>query len=77
MDQEILALLERRPCSLEDVSLAFGISPENLAACLKELRKKGAVRYNIHNHIVFYRAHSLSSESYGIESMPTDLGDLP
>jgi wyosine [tRNA(Phe)-imidazoG37] synthetase (radical SAM superfamily) len=56
MDQEILALLERRPCSLEDLSLAFGISPENLAACLKELRKKGAVRYNIHNHTVFYKA---------------------
>ncbi len=64
IDQEIMALLERSPCSLEDLSLAFGISLENLAGCLKELRNKGAVRYNIHNHTVFYRARSFGSESY-------------
>jgi wyosine [tRNA(Phe)-imidazoG37] synthetase (radical SAM superfamily) len=28
IDQEILALLERRPCSLEDLSLAFGLPEE-------------------------------------------------
>jgi biotin operon repressor len=72
--QEILALLERRPCSLEDLSLAFGISPENLAAGLKELRKKGAVQYNIHNHTVFYRAGSFSPpESQGNRAIRTAL----
>jgi len=56
MDQEILALLERRPCSLEDLSLAFGFSEEKLGACLKELREMGVVDFNVHNHTVFYKA---------------------
>jgi wyosine [tRNA(Phe)-imidazoG37] synthetase (radical SAM superfamily) len=56
MDEEILALLERRPCSLEDLSLAFGFSEEKLGACLKKLREMGVVDFNVHNHTVFYKA---------------------
>ncbi|MDI6755871.1 MAG: hypothetical protein QME78_15930, partial [Thermodesulfobacteriota bacterium] len=46
----------RRPCSLEDLSSAFGLSGEKLGTCLKELRDMGAIDFYIHNHTVFYGA---------------------
>ncbi len=56
IDQEILALLERRPCSLEDLSLAFGFPEKAIGVCLEDLRRKGVVAYDYHNHTVFYKA---------------------
>lgn len=55
LDREVLALLERRPCSLEDLMQAFGRSAEAIESCLKELLPNGTIRYNIHNHTVFYK----------------------
>ena len=62
IDQEILALLDRRPCSLEDLSRAFGVSEEEMGKCLQEFRKNGAVRYDIHNHTVFYKARKMDQK---------------
>lgn len=62
IDQEVLDLLERRPCSLEDLSRAFGVSEEEMGKCLQELRRKGTVRYNIHNHTVFYKAKKVEEK---------------
>jgi wyosine [tRNA(Phe)-imidazoG37] synthetase (radical SAM superfamily) len=56
IDREVLSLLKRRPCSLEDLSRAFGVSEKEIGNCLEELRRKGAVWYDIHNHTVFYNA---------------------
>lgn len=52
---EILSLLSRRPCSLEDLILAFGVSEETIGRCLKQLQRKGAVAYRMHNHTLFYK----------------------
>lgn len=55
VDAEVLSLLKRRPCSLGDLSRAFGVSEEAMEACLKELRRRGNVRCGCHHHRVFYR----------------------
>lgn len=58
LDGEILAMLERRPCSLEDISISFGI-PENEAhAYLKDLLDRDRIRLHTHNQRVFYLAPS-------------------
>jgi wyosine [tRNA(Phe)-imidazoG37] synthetase (radical SAM superfamily) len=63
IDRELLSLLERRPCSLEDLSQAFGVPEEEMGKCLHELRGKGEVRYNIHNHTVFYKTKKEEEKS--------------
>ena len=55
IDGEVLSLLSRRPCSLEDLCQTFGVSEERMGNCLQGLTRKGTVRYDIHNHTVFYR----------------------
>ncbi|MCX5908693.1 MAG: hypothetical protein NTY64_16330, partial [Deltaproteobacteria bacterium] len=64
-DKEILALLERRPCSLEDLSQAFGISSEKLQEVLAELQKTDAVQFEAYNHTVFYRVPKKESHQLG------------
>jgi wyosine [tRNA(Phe)-imidazoG37] synthetase (radical SAM superfamily) len=56
IDREILLLIERRPCSLDDLSLAFGVPEDVMALYLKDLRERGEVGYDIYNHTVFYKA---------------------
>jgi wyosine [tRNA(Phe)-imidazoG37] synthetase (radical SAM superfamily) len=66
IDREVLWLLARRPSSLEDLSRAFGVPEEDMAACLRKLREKGAVAYNVHNRIVFYRAGQSIGENISL-----------
>jgi wyosine [tRNA(Phe)-imidazoG37] synthetase (radical SAM superfamily) len=56
IDREVLALLKRRPCSLEDLALALGFSEDKLDVCLRELREKGQVDFKVYNHTLFYKA---------------------
>jgi wyosine [tRNA(Phe)-imidazoG37] synthetase (radical SAM superfamily) len=63
IDGEVLSLLSRRPCSLEDLCQAFGVSEEKMGNYLRELTRKGAVRYDIHNHTVFYRAKKVEEKN--------------
>jgi wyosine [tRNA(Phe)-imidazoG37] synthetase (radical SAM superfamily) len=66
IDGEVRSLLSRRPCSLEDLCKAFGVSEEKMGNCLRELTRKGAVRYDIYNHTVFYRAKSVEEIKFTI-----------
>jgi wyosine [tRNA(Phe)-imidazoG37] synthetase (radical SAM superfamily) len=63
IEGEVLSLLSRRPCSLEDLCQTFGVSEEKVGNCLRELTRKGAVRYDIHNHTVFYREKKLEEKN--------------
>jgi len=62
IDGEVLSLLSRRPCSLENLCQTFGVSEERMGDCLQELTRKGTVRYDIHNHTVFYRAKKVEEK---------------
>jgi len=66
IDREVLLLLERRPCSLEDLSRAFGVSEKDMAASLRKLRDKGAVGYNVYNRTVFYKAGKKSEKNLSL-----------
>lgn len=55
-EREILAMLERRPCSLEDILTSFGIPGDEAQACLKDLIGRGRIKFHTHNQIVFYTA---------------------
>jgi wyosine [tRNA(Phe)-imidazoG37] synthetase (radical SAM superfamily) len=63
IDREVLLLLERRPCSLDDLSRAFGVSEKDMAASLRKLRDKGAVGYDVYNRTVFYKAGKKSEKN--------------
>jgi wyosine [tRNA(Phe)-imidazoG37] synthetase (radical SAM superfamily) len=56
IDREVFALLERRPCSLEDLSQAFGVSEETIERYLRRLNARGVLGYQVHNRTVFYKA---------------------
>jgi wyosine [tRNA(Phe)-imidazoG37] synthetase (radical SAM superfamily) len=66
IDREVLFLLERRPCSLDDLSRAFGVSEKDMAASLRKLRDKGAVGYNVYNRTVFYKAGKKSEKNLSL-----------
>jgi wyosine [tRNA(Phe)-imidazoG37] synthetase (radical SAM superfamily) len=66
IDREVLLLLERRPCSLDDLSRAFGVSEKDMAASLRKLRDKGAVGYNVYNRTVFYKAGKKSEKNLSL-----------
>ncbi len=54
-EKNILNLLERRPCSLEEISRALGIHQNDLIKKIAYLRQKGDVQYRIHNRKGFYQ----------------------
>lgn len=41
---DISAMYRRRPCTIEDISRAFGLNPSNIIKYLQELQRKGAVK---------------------------------
>lgn len=66
IDREVLLLLERRPCSLDDLSRAFGVSEKEMAASLRKLRDKSAVGYDVYNRTVFYKAGKKSKRNLSL-----------
>jgi wyosine [tRNA(Phe)-imidazoG37] synthetase (radical SAM superfamily) len=66
MNQEILALLERRPCSLQDLSRAFGVPEKDMAVSLRKLRDKGTVGYDVHDSTIFFRAGKKSKRNLSL-----------
>jgi wyosine [tRNA(Phe)-imidazoG37] synthetase (radical SAM superfamily) len=66
IDREVLLLLERRPCSLEDLSRAFGVSEKDMAASLRKLRDKGTVGYDVYNRTVFYKSGKKSEKNLSL-----------
>jgi wyosine [tRNA(Phe)-imidazoG37] synthetase (radical SAM superfamily) len=54
--QEILAMLQRRPCSATDISNSAGITLIEAQQCIKELIQTGLVEAETRNNATFYRA---------------------
>jgi len=53
--EEIRAMLQRRPCTLEDVSQALRLTEENVARLLGELVGAGKIRETIHDGRRYYQ----------------------
>jgi wyosine [tRNA(Phe)-imidazoG37] synthetase (radical SAM superfamily) len=53
-DTEILSLLKRRPCTMEDISQALGFRRDEVVKHLDHLRKTGVVRYRMYDHRCYY-----------------------
>lgn len=54
--QTLLSMLKRRPCSLEDVSSALGLVPNEAIKYLSELEKQGAIRSEKKSGKIFFTA---------------------
>jgi wyosine [tRNA(Phe)-imidazoG37] synthetase (radical SAM superfamily) len=53
-DMEILNLIKRRPCTMEDISKALGLRIDEVVKCLDHLRKTGIVRYRMFENRCYY-----------------------
>jgi wyosine [tRNA(Phe)-imidazoG37] synthetase (radical SAM superfamily) len=54
--QDILALLERRPCSLADLACGLSLYPHEVTKYVEELRDEGAVKETSRDGHVYYTA---------------------
>jgi wyosine [tRNA(Phe)-imidazoG37] synthetase (radical SAM superfamily) len=54
--QDILAMLKRRPCSVDDICKSMGISTAEAERCLKLLMTEGVVEMETRNSTAFYIA---------------------
>ena len=54
--QEVLALLSRRPCTLEDLTAGLGLAPNEAARCVKELSAAGLVASESQGRQLYFRA---------------------
>lgn len=59
---DILALLKRRPCSLQDVARGLGIHPAEATKHLNHLISGGAIAGEIKGEVFFYRAKPKTRE---------------
>lgn len=53
-DTDILNLIKRRPCTIEDISRALGLRIDEVVKRLDHLRKRGGIRYRIYEHRCYY-----------------------
>lgn len=53
-DTDILNLIKRRPCTIEDISRALGLRIDEVVKRLDHLRKRGEIRYRIYEHRCYY-----------------------
>ncbi len=51
---DILNLIKRRPCTIEDISKALGLRIDEVVKRLDHLRKRGEIRYRIYQHRCYY-----------------------
>ena len=58
-DVEIIQLIQRRPCTAEDISKVLGLRMEELVKCLNHLMEKGAIRYRVFEHLCYYESASV------------------
>ncbi len=52
--EDIIRLLERRPCTLDDISVALGVHPVEILKQLDELTKAGVVKQKMIGNKLFY-----------------------
>jgi len=54
--REVLALLERRPCSVEDIAHGLGIHRNEAIKHLEQLRRRGVVEHTVSENQCYWRA---------------------
>ena len=52
--EHLLSMLKRRPCSLNDISAALGISPDEALKSIADLQQLGLVRSSEKNGVTFF-----------------------
>jgi wyosine [tRNA(Phe)-imidazoG37] synthetase (radical SAM superfamily) len=63
--QDILELLRRRPCSIEDITLGLGLHQNAVVKCLEQLCSQQQARVEYTTQGMFYKALNLFSEQEG------------
>lgn len=53
--QEVLALLSRRPCTLEDLTAGLGLTPREAARCVKELSAAGLLASECQGRRLYFK----------------------
>jgi hypothetical protein len=53
--QEVLALVSRRPCTLEDVTVGLGLAPNEEARCVKELSAAGLLASQCQGRRLYFK----------------------
>ena len=53
-DADILSMLKRRPCTIEQIETAFGLHINEVAKILGRLMRHQRIRADLRNHQVYY-----------------------
>jgi wyosine [tRNA(Phe)-imidazoG37] synthetase (radical SAM superfamily) len=53
-DDEVVDLLQRRPCTAEEISRALGYKLESVSQCLSELNRKHVIHYRMFHNRCYY-----------------------
>jgi predicted ArsR family transcriptional regulator len=56
--EDILSMLKRRPCSLNDISSGLGIPPNEALKHITELQHRGLIDSEVKNDRTFFKASS-------------------
>ena len=67
IDAEIVELVKRRPCTVDDISKALRLHPGAVRKQLASLEKRGAIHYYLYQHACYYE-HKRRHRSEGIAS---------
>ena len=51
---DVLVLLEHRPCSVQDIGNGLGLHPNEAIKYVEELRAKGKIEPRLENHRLYY-----------------------
>jgi predicted HTH transcriptional regulator len=54
--QEIINLLQRRPCTAADIAKTINLGKKNVTDILADMKKKGNIKQQIHGGKKYYRA---------------------
>jgi len=57
-NDEIINLIRRRPCTVEDISKALGLHIDEVVKLLDHLTRTGTIRYRMYEHHFFYEIPS-------------------
>ena len=52
--EDILVLLEHRPCSVDDIGTGFGLHPNEVVKYAEELCSQGKIQPRVQNHRLYY-----------------------
>ena len=54
--QDILTLLQRRPCSIEDIAAGLGLHQNKVVKYVEELSSEGKIEAKPQNQRIYYKA---------------------